>query len=246
MENLNIIASVCSIAGLLVSLFLTSKVNKLSHVEIEEDAQAVTGSKNNVARDHSVIAASNAVVNYQSISDGDGKPPVLTEMEYQIMPVEYDKYRQDVSGSTCDMKMLGISNNFRFMADFSGVESRPELNRWIGFAFKSLPMYDWRSFVQDGYVLEFGYIATDNISNVWIELTNKKLNKKIYKESLALFSEEKKFHLPLERYKNRIKDWASVDEICFVFFPEECIGQRGTVFITDLTIKRHEDDAKAS
>ena len=30
----------------------------------------------------------------------------------------------------------------------------------------------------------------------------------------------------------------SVNEICFVFFPEECIGEKGSVFITDVVITK--------
>ena len=50
--------------------------------------------------------------------------------------------------------------------------------------------------------------------------------------------EEQKFVLRLSEYKDIIDDWKFVDEICFVFFPEKCIGKQGSVFISNLTIKK--------
>lgn len=239
MEIINLFASVCSIVGLFVSLFVASSVHKLSKVDTGDNATIQNGNDNihAVTGDNSVIAAPKAKVNYNITKTDEKKPPVLTKQEYSITPVEYDKYKDGVSGKACNMLILGNSNNMRFVTDFSDIQSLPEVNRWIGFAIKSLPMFDWRSFVNEGYSLEFSYIGTDSIRNIWIELTNKELNKKIYKKCIKLSSEEKKFCLSLSKYKNQIEDWKSVDEICFVFFPEECIGQKGSVFVTDLIIK---------
>lgn len=72
MEIFNIIANVCSIVGLFVSLFLASKFNKLSHVGIGKGAIVVNGNKNNLNLDCSVIAASNAAVDCQIINNGEG------------------------------------------------------------------------------------------------------------------------------------------------------------------------------
>lgn len=55
---------------------------------------------------------------------------------------------------------------------------------------------------------------------------------------MNLSTDEKKFCLNLGEYKNRIDDWESIDEICFVFFPEECISYKGTAIIMDLVIKK--------
>lgn len=241
MEIFNLFASACSIVGLFVSLFVATSVHKLSKVDTGDNTTIQNGNKNihAVTGDNSVVALPKANVNYHITKTEEKEPPVLTEQEYSIIPAEYDKYKEGISSKTCNMLMLGDSNNMRFVTDFSNIESRPEVNRWIGFAVKSLPMYDWRSFVNEDYRLEFSYIGTDSISNIWIELTNKQLNKKIYKKYLELSSEEKKFSLPLGKYKNQLEDWKSVDEICFVFFPEECVRQKGSVFITDLVIKKN-------
>lgn len=55
---------------------------------------------------------------------------------------------------------------------------------------------------------------------------------------MNLSADEKKFCLNLGEYKNRIDDEESIDKICFVFFPEECIGHKGTAVIMDLVIKK--------
>ena len=242
MKELNLIASVCSIIGLLVSLFVASKVNKLSKSNNDNSGVLQSGDGiQNIAKGDSMIVGAHGSGTYHNYKGAkiNGKidnPPVLTEKTYYIAPVDYLKYKQGVSDNSCNMVVPGKSNSMCFIVDFSHIESKPEENRWIGYAIQSMPMYDWRSFVNEDYILKFSYIATENISNIWIEMTNKKSNKKIYKEPLALSLEEKKFQLPLGKYKTRLEDWKSVDEICFVFFPEECVDQKGSVFITDLIV----------
>lgn len=241
MEIFNLIASACSIIGLIVSLVVASKVHRLSDVIVGDDAIIQNGDNNssiqNKTGDNSVIAT-NSSVNYTINNKKDSEPPVLSQSEYLIVPQEYDKYKKGISNKTCEMIELGHSNNIRFKTNFSDMVSRPEDNRWIGFAIKSLPMYDWRSLVKEDYILQFNYIATENISNIYVEITNKRFNKKLYKKKVKLSTRENNFQLPLGQYKKCIDDWKSVDEICFVFFPEECIGEKGDVFITDLILAK--------
>lgn len=243
MDVFNLLAGICSIVGLFVSCFTASKVYKMSNVEAGDNATIQNGEKNihvdsegnsYSAGDHSIIN------NCQFMEQVEKEPPILEKSMYNIIPQEYDKYKEGVDGKKCNLLLIGKSNNFRLISDFSDIESHPKINRWIGFAIKSLPMYDWRSFVKEDYCLEFSYIGTDNLESMWIELTNKQLNKKVYKKCLSLSTDEKKFCLKLGEYKNRVDDWKSIDEICFVFFPEECIGQKGTTIIMDLVIKKGE------
>lgn len=122
--------------------------------------------------------------------------------------------------------------------DFTSISSKPEQNRWIGYSIKSLPMRDWRSFVQEDYYLQFNYMATETIGEIHIELTNKHSNQKIYQSVMKLNDKSQQFMLRLNDYKDTIIDWKFVDEICFVFFPENCIGQKGSVFISNLSINK--------
>lgn len=125
---------------------------------------------------------------------------------------------------------------FYFFVDFREVISKPEENRWIGYSIKSLPMKDWRSFIKNGYELIFNYIRTGTIKELWIEITNCSIGKKIYKQKIDLTEQERKIKIRLENFKNTIQDWKSVDEICIVFFPEDCRGQFGSIIITDLLV----------
>lgn len=244
MAIFNLIAGACSIFGLLISLFVASKVNKLSKSNNNNSGELQSGDgRQNIAKGNSMIVGANGSGTYNNYKGAkiNGKidqPPVLTEKTYMVIPIDVLKYKEGVSDSSCNMVIPGKSNSMCFIADFFNIASKPEMNRWIGYAIQSMPMYDWRSFVNEDYFLIFSYIATENISNIWIEMTNKKANKKIYRELLTLSSEEKEFRLSLGRYKTRLEDWKSVDEICFVFFPEECVGQRGSVFITNLIVSR--------
>ncbi len=124
------------------------------------------------------------------------------------------------------------------MVDFSSIVSKPEMNRWIGYTIQSLPMSDWRTFVNEGYVLEFKYMAEGDIRYINLEIANASIGKKLCRRRLELSSEERNFSLPLGKYIKSMEDWKSVNEICFVFFPEECIGQKGSVFITDVVITK--------
>lgn len=189
MEWFNVIAGISSIISLLISIFVASKVVKLSN------------SNNN-----------NAGV----IQTGDGV--------------------QKVAERLCKMITPGNANNYCFIVDFSNITSKPKRNRWIGYTIQSLPMGDWRTFVNENYALEFQYMADGNIQCINLEITNTRIGKKLCRRKLQLSAEEQKFSLPLGKYIKSVEDWKAVNEICFVFFPEECVGQKGSVFITDVVL----------
>ena len=189
MEWFNVIAGISSIISLLISIFVASKVVKLSN------------SNNN-----------NAGV----IQTGDGV--------------------QKVAERLCKMITPGNANNYCFIVDFSNIISKPKRNRWIGYTIQSLPMGDWRTFVNENYALEFQYMADGNIQCINLEITNTRIGKKLCRRKLQLSAEEQKFSLPLGKYIKSVEDWKAVNEICFVFFPEECVGQKGSVFITDVAL----------
>lgn len=189
MEWFNVIAGISSIISLLISIFVASKVVKLSN------------SNNN-----------NAGV----IQTGDGV--------------------QKVAERLCKMITPGNANNYCFIVDFSNITSKPKRNRWIGYTIQSLPMGDWRTFVNENYALEFQYMTDWNIQCINLEITNTRIGKKLCRRKLQLSAEEQKFSLPLGKYIKSVEDWKAVNEICFVFFPEECVGQKGSVFITDVAL----------
>lgn len=244
MEIFNLIASVCSIIGLFVSLFVASKVQKLSNSNNNNSGNIQQGDgKQKVAENHSVLADNHSHATYNDYSGATimgevDEPPILTESYYPIFATERDRYQEGISPNSCNMTVPENSNTLCFSVDFKNAVSKPDMNRWIGYTIKSMPMRDWRSFVNENYTLQFSYMATDTIKEVWIEITNFQSNKKVYKTKLELFQKGLKFSLQLGKYKSTVDDWKSIDEICFVFFLENCIGQKGLVFITDLSLNK--------
>lgn len=240
MDVFNIIAGVCSIASLFLSIFVASKVVKLSDCNNNNNGAIQTGDGvQKIAKDNSVIADGGATYNdYReaTIVGEIDEPPILTENRYSILADDSYGYSEKVADSLCRMITPGNANNYCYMVDFENITSKPDMNRWIGYTIQSLPMSDWRTFVNENYALEFQYMSEGDIRYINLEITNANIGKKLCKRRLELSSDERRFCLPLGKYIKSVEDWKSVNEICFVFFPEECIGQKGSVFITDVVL----------
>ena len=67
------------------------------------------------AGDQSTITA------YHFTEQVEKEPPILEKSTYNIIPQEYDKYKEGVDGKTCNLLLIGESNNFRFISDFSDI-----------------------------------------------------------------------------------------------------------------------------
>lgn len=244
MDIFNLLSGVCSILGLVVSLFVAAKVIKMSKSNNNNQGEINCGDGDQkIAKEGAAFADNHSVATYNDYSNaviqGEvDEPPILTENCYHIFPEEVDQYSTGIANNTCKLVAPKSANTLCFITDFQNIVSKPEINRWIGYCIKSLPMRDWRSFVNDEYKIEFTYMSSGTINEVWIEITNKCENKKLLKEKLELCDKEKRFVLRLSKYKDVISDWKSVDEICFVFFPEDCIGAEGQVFISGMSVKK--------
>lgn len=242
LDVFNLIASLCSIIGLIVSLVVASKVTKLTKSNNHNNGQIQQGDgEQNIAQDHSVIGdgtiVHNDYTNAEIIGEID-ELPILTKNEYYVYNDNYDKYKFGISGKSCEMMDINKNDVMIFNIDFSDVISSPHETRFIGYSFKALPMRDWRSFILEDYQLSFTYSCTDSIKEVWIEITNKVENLKLYKFKLELYHNKNEFSLSLGSFSDIINAWKYADEICFVFFPEDCIGQKGCVYITNLRIHK--------
>lgn len=240
MEWFNVIAGISSIISLLISIFVASKVVKLSNSNNNNAGVIQTGDGvQKVAEGNSVIADEGATYyDYReaTILGEIDEPPILTESRYPVLADESYRYSENVAERLCKMITPGNANNYCFIVDFSNITSMPKRNRWIGYMIQSLPMGDWRTFVNENYALEFQYMADGNIQCINLEITNTRIGKKLCRRKLQLSAEEQKFSLPLGKYIKSVEDWKAVNEICFVFFPEECVGQKGSVFITDVVL----------
>lgn len=245
MELFNIIASTCSIVSLFISLLIASKVLKISRANNDNQGEILCGDgTQTIVKDKAVFAENNSNATFNDYSgatiNGEiDELPVLSEDKYPFIIRNAVKYNTGVASDTCDLMILDNLNTMCFTINFSSVISKPEDSRWIGYSIKSLPMKDWRSFVNDNYCLEFTHMAAGTINKIWIELTNKHTNQKIYQSIVKLEKNKNRFILEFSNFKNIVDDWKYVDEICFVFFPQECIGTQGTIFISDLSIKKH-------
>lgn len=240
LDIFNIIAGAASIVGLIVSVVVASKIIKLTKSNNDNKGQIQQGDgEQNVAGNHSVIGDGKMIHIDYSNSEIYGEIdnyPVLTDEKYFIYNDNYDKYSLGISQNTINMLDTGKKDTFILLPDFTNVISSPNDVRFIGYSFKSLPMRDWRSFILKNFCLSFTYSCMDNIKEMWIEITSLSQNIKLYKQKLNLSKDRKRFLLPLNNFSNMIENWKKVDEICFVFFPEDCIGQRGTVCIMDIEI----------
>lgn len=243
MNNFNIISGVCSIIGLFVSLFVASKVWDITESNNNNSGNISLGNKTKkISKKHSVFADNNsnaALYDYShsKIFGEIDELPVLKEKIYYISTENVDLYNLGISKDTCVLKFPPELSAFYILVDFRGVVSKPEENRWIGYSIKSLPMKDWRGFVNNNYELIFDYIRTGTIKELWIEITNCSIGKKIYKQKIDLIERERKIQISLGIFKNTIQDWKSVDEISLVFFPEDCREQFGSIVITDFYIR---------
>lgn len=241
MDTFNLIASACSIVGLFVSLFTATKVLRLSNSNNKNKGQINQGDgEQKVATDHSAIGNAKVIHNDYRNANIQGEIdqlPELMETAYPIYADNFDRYSNGISKNSCELVEIGKKDVILFSVDFSNVISKPDAVRFVGYSFKSLPMKDWRSFVENNFVFSFDYKNCGTVKEVWLEFTNFVLNKKIYKKQIFLSNETKKFEMCLGNFRAVIEDWKSVDEICFVFFPEDCIGQQGSVVITNMTVK---------
>lgn len=81
-------------------------------------------------------------------------------------------YSEGINGDSCKMLAGTTRNSFMINADFSDVQAVPGISQWVGYAVKSLPIMDWRSFVEEGYTLSFRYRMSGNVSKIHVEFTN--------------------------------------------------------------------------
>lgn len=242
MNIFNIISGTCSILGFLVSIFVASKVMKISKSNNNNSGTILQSSgKQEFAQNHS--ATGNASVihkdyrNSTIIGEVD-EMPELTKDKYDVSISNIDKYYDHISAKSCELIDIGNQDILIFSTDFANSQLREEQVQFIGYALKSLPMKDWRSFVNENYYLIFDYNKTGTINNFNIEITNSQLGKKILKKNLYINEGINTFELRLNDFITQIEDWKSVDEICFVFFLNECLGTYGTLTISSMRIEK--------
>lgn len=242
MEILNIISNICSIVGVLTTLFVASKVIKISRSFNKNAGEILSGDGRQiiVKGDAGALASENSVATYNNYSHANivgelDEPPVLNLKQYPITTIP-KKYADGIDPSASNIAFINDSKTFCFSADFIVTPSSSSSNRWIGYSYKDLPMRDWRSFINKGYSLTFTYNSSGTIKELQLEIKNGTSN--LYEKKIIPSTEKQKFRLDFKNYSNTIDDWKSIKEICFVFFPDHCIGTSGMIIISDLMIEK--------
>lgn len=242
MEIIGLAADICTVLGLFVTIFVASKVMKMTKSNNNNHGQIFQGKgEQKIVKEKAAYAENHSKAVYNDYSDsviyGDiDEIPEPDKDKYIIEATEIDKYKLGVSEERSRLIIPGNTNILCISADFMDEISKPQESRWIGYAIKSLPMRDWRGLIENDFILKFNYISTETIDTIWVEFTNKIANKKILKRKIITSPDSRELRLSLGKYKANIIDWKSVDEICFVFFPEECISKKGTIYISDLSL----------
>ena len=133
MEWFNVIAGISSIISLLISIFVASKVVKLSNSNNNNAGVIQTGDGvQKVAEGNSVIADEGATYyDYReaTILGEIDEPPVLTESRYPVLADESYRYSENVAERLCKMITPGNANNYCFIVDFSNITSKPQRNK---------------------------------------------------------------------------------------------------------------------
>lgn len=239
MDIFNLIAGICSILGFIISIFVANKVIKISNSNNNNSGAILQGNgTQEIATDHSAVG--NGTVNDNRIIIGElDEMPELTQDTYPINTSNIDKYHSNcISAKTCELIDSGNNNILIFSTDFINSPVYDEKLQFIGYVLKSLPMKDWRSFVNEDYYLIFDYEKTGTINNFNIEMANLQLGKKILKKNLHIDEGSNTFELRLHDFIPQLEDWKSVDEICFVFFLNECLNTYGTIKISSMRIEK--------
>lgn len=238
----NLVSGISSILGLIISIFVASKVIKIANSNNNNSGVILQGNEDvEVASEHSATGSATVVHNdYRNvnISGKVDKFPELLKDKYPIDNSNIVKYYDNILPRTCNKIDTGNTDILIFSTDFVHTELHEDQVQFIGYSLKSLPMKDWRSFINENYFLVFDYEKTGTINNFNMEITNFKLGKKILQMKLPIDNEINTFRLKLSDFVAQIEDWKSVDEICFVFFLNECFNMYGTLKISSMRIEK--------
>lgn len=242
-EVISIISEICSILSFLLSSFIASKLIRNSKSNNDNKGEIIQGDGDpTIAKDHSAISNSSVVHNEYKDSviytDLDFKP-VLKEKKYPIMTSSVIKYRENIPDITSEIVSRN-HNNIILSANFLGCELSVEKEHYIGYCIKTLPLRDWRSFIDNNFSLSFDCERTGTIHEFYIEFKNCIANKKIWEFKVSLTHEKQTLTYSLKDFKNVSEDWKSVDEMCVVFFPDESDRVYRTIALSNLIISAEE------
>lgn len=230
---IDIIECVCSVLSLIISIFAVSSV-----VKIKKDVyknKIIQKGKNNINNSGTATILTDESTLNQYISD-KVIPNINKDFyEFDITDVEnniacYNEVCKDV------LKYSFINDTLNMDIDFTTINYVPTKIQFASYCIRTLPMTDWRGFIKENYVLEFDCISDfDGIMQVEIGAPAKKL----YQFPLKFFSNTRINHrIYLGKYLSVIDKWDDVNEICFVFFVDNCLNSKGFVNVENMSIHK--------
>jgi len=240
-DIITVVSEICSVLGFIISLFIASKLIRNSRSNNNNHGEIFQGEGDPmIAKDHSAVNHSSVIHNEFKDSVIVGEPdikPVLTESEYPIAVSNVIKYRQGIPDIASEM-VSAEKNNIIISANFQNCNLKDSEVNFIGYCIKSLPLKDWRSFIDEEYSLSFDFNKTGTIDEFYVEFKNCAINKKIINLKISPQKEKQSFVLNLKDFQNFSEDWKSVDEMCIVFIPNSYNSVFGTLTVSDLKISK--------
>lgn len=107
---------------------------------------------------------------------------------------------------------------------------------WAGYAIKKLPIRYFKYYVKNHYYIKFNAMMNGNIDFITVEIKTGK--NELIKKRFKLSEENQEYFICLHDFIDTVDDWEDVQEICFVFFPNKDIEQKGKVIISELRIEK--------
>ncbi len=230
---IDIINCCCAVFSLILSVFAASSVIKIKKGNIKN--RMLNIGKGNPQQNNVSISQSENFGNTINITGK--KVPKLIENEYTFNLNQDENiilYFNQIEKTV--LKSLIKLNSVYLDIDFRNIHLNPVETPFAGCAIKSIPMDDWRGFINKNYILSFDYFSNCECE-MQFEITSSV--GKIFQQPIILKKDiPNRFTINLSDFKSVIENWDTVTEICFVFFPEKYLNTFGSIRIQNLCIKK--------
>ena len=238
-EVLEVLGNICTIIGCIASLVAAG-----FSVRVYSSNRTAGGEAIQSGRD---LTNTGALVNGSQNVEVNLAPkdvlPVLDRDSYKFPITDAGcSYASQTTFGDCCRKVSGRSfAESVFVLDFESVGSGVGEDAFVGYAYKNLPVADWRSFVNEGFVFRFAYrMLTGSMPKVEVEATTV-VDGSPAKFVLGTFTPAgatQTFAVDLGQYSGVLESWRSVTEVCLVFRPSACAGCSGELVIDGMRIDR--------
>ena len=238
-EVLEVLGNICTIVGCIASLVAAGFSVRVYLSNRSAGGEAIQSGRDVTNLGALVNGSRNVEVNFAP----KDVLPVLDRDSYEFPGNDAGcSYASLPCFAGCCRKVGGRSlAGSAFVLDFRGVNPDVEKDSFVGYAYKNLPVADWRSFVKEGFVFRFAHrVCTGSIPEVEVEVTTV-VDGSPAKFAFGTFApsgEAQTFAVDLGQYAGVLDSWRSVTEVCLVFRPSGCAGCSGELVIDNMRIDR--------